>query len=59
MVLKAINERNNDIVTSTHTITLYKGTGTETLAFDRTLSTSDYYYVVLMYDGHIVGGTRW
>lgn len=59
VVLKAINERNNDIVTSTHTITLYKGTGTETLAFDRTLSTSDYYYVVLMYDGHIVGGTRW
>lgn len=59
VTLKAINERNNEIVTSSHTLTFYKGTGSKTLDFYRRLDTSQYYYVVLMYDGHIIAGKRW
>lgn len=59
VTLKAVNEKNNEIVTSTHTLTFYKGTGAKSLDFYRRLDTSQYYYVVLMYDGHIVAGKRW
>ena len=59
VTLKAVNEKNNEIVTSTHTLTFYKGTGAKRLDFYRRLDSSQYYYVVLMYDGHIVSGRRW
>lgn len=59
VTLKAVNERNNEIVTSTHSLTFSKGTGTKSLDFYRRLDTSQYYYVILMYDGHIVAGKRW
>lgn len=59
VTLKALNERNNEIVTSTHSLTFYKGTGSKSLDFYRRLDSSQYYYVVLMYDGHIVAGRRW
>lgn len=59
VTLKAVNERNNETVTSTHSLTFYKGTGSKTLDFYRRLNTSQYYYVILMYNGHIVAGQRW
>ena len=59
IILKAINEKNSEIVTSSHTITFYKGTGSKSLDFYRSLDSSQYYYVFLMYDGHIIAGKRW
>lgn len=59
VTLKAVNENNSEIITSTHTLTFYKGTGSKSLDFYRRLDTSQYYYVVLIYDGHIVSGRRW
>lgn len=59
VTLKAINEKNSEIVTSTHTLTFYKGTGSKSLDFYWRLDNSQYYYVVLMYDGHIIAGKRW
>lgn len=59
VTLKAVNERNNEIVTSTHSLTFYKGNGSKSLDFYRKLDMSQFYYVVLMYDGHIVAGMRW
>lgn len=59
VTLKAINENNSEIVTSTHSLTFYKGAGSKSLDFYRRLDTSQYYYVVLMYDGHIIAGKRW
>lgn len=59
VTLKAVNEKNSEIVTSTHSLTFYKGTGSKSLDFYRRLDTSQYYYVVLIYDGHIVAGKRW
>lgn len=59
VTLKAVNEKNNEIVTSTHTLTFDKGTGSHILDFYRSLNSAQYYYVVLIYDGHIVAGRRW
>lgn len=59
VILKAVNENNSEIVTSSHSLTFYKGTGTKCLDFYRRLDTSQYYYVVLIYDGHIVAGRHW
>lgn len=59
VTLKAVNEKNSEIVTSTYTLTFYKGTGSKSLDFYRKLDSSKYYYVVLMYDGHIIAGKRW
>lgn len=59
VTLKAVNEKNFEIVTSTCTLTFYEGTGSISLDFYRRLDPSQYYYVVLMYDGHIVAGRRW
>lgn len=59
ITLKAVNEKNSEIVTNVHTLTFYKGKGTKSLDFYRTLDTSQYYYVFLMYDGHIIAGKRW
>ena len=59
VTLKAINEKNNEIITGTHTLTFYKGSGTKSLDFYRKLDPSQYYYVVLIYDGYIVAGQRW
>lgn len=59
VTLKAINEKNSEIVSNSHSITVYKGTGSKKLNFYYKLSNSDYYYVVLMYDGRIVAGKRW
>lgn len=59
VTLKAINEKNSEIITSTHALTFYKGTGSKSLDFYSRLDTSQYYYIVLIYDGHIVAGKRW
>lgn len=59
VTLKAINEKNSEIVSNSHSITVYKGTGSKKLHFHYKLSGSDYYYVVLMYDGHVIAGKRW
>lgn len=59
VTLKAINEKNSEIVSNSHSITVYKGTGTKKLNFYYRLNSSDYYYVVLMYDGYIIAGKRW
>lgn len=59
VTLKAINEKNSEIITSMHSLTFYKGTGSKSIDFNRRLDTSQYYYVVLMYDGRIIAGKRW
>lgn len=59
VTLKAVNEKNSQIVSSTHTDTYYNGGGTKKLYFSKKLYTSDYYYVVLIYDGKIIAGKRW
>lgn len=59
VTLKAINERNSEVVSNSHTLTIYKGNGSAKLPFQHQLSTSDYYYVVLMFDGNIIAGKRW
>lgn len=59
VTLKAINEKNSEIVSNSHSITVYKGTGSKKLHFHYKLSGSEYYYVVLMYDGHVIAGKRW
>ncbi len=59
LTLKAVNERNSEIISNTHTLTLSKGNGSATLSFARTLDISYFYYVVIIYEGHIVGGKRW
>lgn len=59
ITLKAINDKNSQIVSSTHTNTYYKGGGSKKFYFSRNLYTSDYYYVVLIYDGKIIAGKRW
>lgn len=59
VTLKALNEKNNEIVTSTYILTLYEGAWSTCLDFYRGLDPSQYYYVVLMYNGHIIAGKRW
>jgi hypothetical protein len=59
VTLKAINEKNSEIVSNSHSFTVYKGTGSIKLNFYYRLSNSDYYYVVLLYDGRIIAGKRW
>ncbi len=59
VTLKAINESNHEIISSSHSITLYEGTGSKTLDFYKRLDMSHYYYVILMYNGHIIAGRRW
>ena len=59
ITIKAINVMNSQIVSSTHTDTYYKGGGSKKFYFSRNLYTSDYYYVVLIYDGKIIAGKRW
>ena len=59
VTLKAVNERNGEIVTSTHSLTLHKGAGSKILDFNPRLDSSEYYYVVLMYDGNIIAGKHW
>lgn len=59
VTLKAINDRNGEIVSNTHILTFYKGSGSKNLNFSRRLDSSQYYYVVLIYNDHIVAGKRW
>lgn len=59
VTLKAVNEKNSEIVSNTHTLTFYKGSGSKKISFRYKLDTSDYYYVVLIYDGKIIAGKRW
>ena len=57
--LKAINERNGYIVSNSHTLTYYADGGHKSLRFSSKLNTSDYYYIILMYDDKIIAGKRW
>lgn len=59
ITIKAINVMNSQIFSSTHTDTYYKEGGSKKFYFSRSLYTSDYYYVILMYNGKIIAGKRW
>lgn len=59
VTLKAVNSNNSEILSNNHTLTFYKGGGEKSLDFHRTLDTSQFYYVVLMYDGKIIAGKYW
>jgi len=65
VTLKAINDKNSEIVSNNHTLTFYKGGGTKSLDFSKKLnnqnyySSTQYYYVVLIYDGQIIAGKYW
>lgn len=59
VTLKAVNSKNSEIVSNNHSLTFYKGGGEKSLDFNRRLDTSQYYYVVLMYDGKIIAGKYW
>lgn len=58
VTLKILNEDTGKIVTSTYTLTFYKGTGSESFDFSRSLNTSHNYHVVLMYNDYIIAGKR-
>lgn len=65
VTLKAINDSNSEIVTSNHTLTFYKGGGTKSLYFSKKLNNqsyhkgTQYYYIVLIYNGQIIAGKYW
>lgn len=59
VTLKALNSKNSEIITNNHSLTFYKGEGEKSLEFDHKLDTSQYYYVVLMYNGKIIAGKYW
>ncbi|MDE7427333.1 MAG: hypothetical protein K2M79_06000 [Muribaculaceae bacterium] len=59
VTLKAINCGSSEIVSSVHSISLSEGYGETSLYFDRMLSTSSYYYVVLLYDDKVIAGKYW
>ena len=65
VTLKAINDSNSEIVTSNHTLTFYKGGGTKSLYFSKKLNNqsyhkgTQYYYIVLIYNGQTIAGKYW
>lgn len=59
VTLKAIDEKYTTIVTNNHTLTFFEGAGSKSLDFSHVLSTTHYYYVVLIYNGHIIAGKYW
>ncbi len=65
VTLKAINDKNSEIASNSHTLTFYKGGGTKSLDFSKKLNnqsyynSTQYYYVVLIYDGQIIAGKYW
>lgn len=59
VVLKAIERKSGEIVYSTHTITVCSGRGSMKLPFNRSLSTSTEYNVVLQYEENIIAGKYW
>ena len=59
VTLKAINEKNSQIISNSYTLTFYKGGGTKELDFAYGLDAACYYNIVLMCDGKIVAGKRW
>ncbi len=65
VTLKAINDKNSEIASNSHTLTFYEGGGTKSLDFSKKLNnqsyynSTQYYYVVLIYDGQIIAGKYW
>jgi hypothetical protein len=59
VTLKAINTNDGDVISNYHTLTFNKGTGSQSLDFHSALNSHYYYYVVLIYDGHIIAGKYW
>lgn len=59
VTLKAVNSKNSEIVSNNHYLTFYKGGGEKSLYFNRRLDTSQYYYIVLIYNGKIIAGKYW
>lgn len=59
ITLKAINDNNSEIVSSNHTLTFHKGNGTKYLNFSKKLNNTQYYYIVLIYNGKIIAGKYW
>lgn len=57
--LKAINESEQEIVSNSHSVTIYEGKNNLKLRFYYRLNSANYYYVNVIYDGHVIGGKRW
>lgn len=59
ITLKVINEYTREITTTTHTLNYNQGIGSQSLNFTRRLNTSQFYYIMIMYENRIVTGMRW
>lgn len=59
VTLKAVNSKNSQIVTNVHTLIYHKGEGEKNLNFGHRLDTSQYYYVILLYNNQIIAGKYW
>ena len=55
----ATNTNHSEVISNSHQLTFYEGGGKKELSFDRTLDSSDYYYVCVLYDGYMIAGKRW
>ena len=55
----ATNTNHSEVISNSHQLTFYEGGGKKELLFDRTLDSSDYYYVCVLYDGYMIAGKRW
>lgn len=59
VTLTAICEEDGETVSNSHSISLNKGSGAKSLKFSRQLEPAFSYYVMLIFDGHIVAGKHW
>ena len=57
--LKAINESEPEVVSNSHSVTIYEGKHQLKLKFNYRLNPVNYYYVNILYDGNVIGGKRW
>ena len=57
--LKAINESEPEVVSNSHSVTIYEGNNRLKLRFNYRLNTENYYYVNILYNGNVIGGKRW
>lgn len=55
----ATNTNHSEVISNSYQLTFYEGGGKKELSFDRTLDSSDYYYVCILYDGYVIAGKRW
>ena len=55
----ATNTNHSEVISNSYQLTFYEGGGKKELSFDRTLDSSDYYYVCILYEGRVIAGKRW